>query len=310
MKVSVHMITYNHAPFIVQAIESVLMQQVNFAYELVIGEDCSTDGTRAIIEDYQRRHPDKIRLLLREHNVGAAQNDIEVYFACQGQYIAWLEGDDYWTAPDKLQKQVDFLDTHPEYVACFHSATVLAEDSTTVAGISGSRKTHWQLADLLEELPMQCAATLFRNRLVTEFPQWYYTDAIGDWEMIIFLAHHGPIAYIDEVMSVYRQHRGGVYTSAKRIARIQDRLTMYKHLNAHLHYQYNQTIRAIMARHNHDLAVEYLEAGDYQAARTAFRQSLSLAPFTRRIPLRRRLRLLGKLYGLDIHLTTPLRGNR
>ena len=130
MKVSVHMITYNHEKFIAQAIESALMQQVDFDYEIVIGEDCSTDRTREIVVAYQQRHPDKIRLLLHEQNVGVSLNDIRVYRACRGEYVAWLEGDDYWTSPHKLQKQADFLDSHPACSACFHPVTVFFEDGS------------------------------------------------------------------------------------------------------------------------------------------------------------------------------------
>lgn len=109
MKVSVLMITYNHEKFIAQAIDSILMQQVNFDYEIVIGEDCSTDGTRAIVIQYQKEYPDKIRLLLPEENLGMHKNFVQTFRACQGEYIALLEGDDYWTSPRKLQKQVDFF---------------------------------------------------------------------------------------------------------------------------------------------------------------------------------------------------------
>ena len=101
VKVSVAMITYNHERFIAQAIESVLMQQTDFAVELVIGEDCSTDKTRAIVCAYGERYPERIRLLLPERNQGMIPNFVATMNACQGQYIALLEGDDYWT--DRIQ---------------------------------------------------------------------------------------------------------------------------------------------------------------------------------------------------------------
>lgn len=107
--VSVWMITYNHEKFIAQAIDSVIMQKTNFDYEIVIGEDCSTDRTREIVLEYKAKHPDKFKLLLQEKNVGMMQNFIVTLKTCNGKYIALLEGDDYWTDPLKLQKQVDFL---------------------------------------------------------------------------------------------------------------------------------------------------------------------------------------------------------
>ena len=119
-KVSVVMLTYNHEKFIAQAIESVLIQRTNFPIELVVGEDCSTDGTREIVRRYAAARPDIIRLVFHEKNVGAYENGQDVLAACQGEYIALLEGDDYWTSPDKLQRQADYLDAQPACALCFH----------------------------------------------------------------------------------------------------------------------------------------------------------------------------------------------
>ncbi len=112
--VSVKMLTYNHEAYIAQAMEGVLQQKTNFPFELVIGEDCSTDGTREIVFEYQKKYPDIIRVITSEQNVGAKTNSYRTEKACRGKYIAYCEGDDYWHRPDKLQKQVDYMETHPE----------------------------------------------------------------------------------------------------------------------------------------------------------------------------------------------------
>jgi glycosyltransferase involved in cell wall biosynthesis len=112
--VSVDMITYNHAPYIAKAIECVLAQKTSFPFELVIGEDCSTDGTREIVLDYARRFPEKIRVITSDRNVGMKENSNRVYAALRGKYIAWCEGDDYWHSEGKLQLQVDYLESHPD----------------------------------------------------------------------------------------------------------------------------------------------------------------------------------------------------
>src|SRR3990167_48992 len=112
--VSVKMITYNHAPFIVQAIDGVLQQKTHFIFELVIGEDCSTDGTHEIVLEYQKRYPNIIRVVTSDKNVGMKKNSYRAMKACQGKYIAYCEGDDYWHHPFKLQKQVDYLESHSE----------------------------------------------------------------------------------------------------------------------------------------------------------------------------------------------------
>jgi len=113
--VSVQMLTYNHEKYIAQAIESVLSQKVIFPYELVIGEDCSTDKTRCIVESYAQKYPDRIKVVTSATNVGALANDIRINHECDGKYIATLEGDDFWNDDSKLQKQVDFLEHNPEY---------------------------------------------------------------------------------------------------------------------------------------------------------------------------------------------------
>ena len=117
---SIVTITYNHESFIAKTIEGVLMQQVNFPIELIIAEDCSTDGTRAICQRYADEHPELIRLITSESNVGAVKNERRAMLAAKGKYIAFCEGDDYWTDPCKLQKQVDFLESHPDYSVTFH----------------------------------------------------------------------------------------------------------------------------------------------------------------------------------------------
>src|ERR1035438_4784180 len=120
LKVSVLIITYNHEKYIAQAIESVLMQKTDFRYELIIGEDCSTDGTGEIVREYGRKRPEIVHAPLRERNIGARRNFRRIFAAARGKYIALLEGDDYWTSPQKLQAQADLLDAHPETSLCGH----------------------------------------------------------------------------------------------------------------------------------------------------------------------------------------------
>ena len=112
--VSVKMITYNHELYIAQAIEGVLTQETDFPIELVIGEDCSTDRTREIVLEYQRKHPEIIRVIISDKNVGMHKNGQRTQKVCRGKYVAFCEGDDYWHHPLKLQKQVDYLEAHPE----------------------------------------------------------------------------------------------------------------------------------------------------------------------------------------------------
>jgi glycosyltransferase involved in cell wall biosynthesis len=112
--ISVRMLSYNQAPYIAQAIEGALQQQVDFPIELVIGDDCSTDGTREIVLEYQRKHPSIVRVITSETRVGIKQNAYRTNKACRGKYIAFCDGDDYWHIPEKLKKQTMYLESHPE----------------------------------------------------------------------------------------------------------------------------------------------------------------------------------------------------
>ena len=118
--VSIVCITYNHEPYLRQTLEGFLMQETNFPVEIILAEDCSTDGTRSICEEYAAKYLEKIKYIYRDHNVGYNENEYEAMCAASGKYIAYCEGDDYWTDPLKLQKQVDFLEAHPEYSVCWH----------------------------------------------------------------------------------------------------------------------------------------------------------------------------------------------
>ncbi len=127
--VSICCITYNHEPYLQRALDSFLMQETTFPVEIVLAEDCSTDGTRTICEEYATRYPKKIHYICSETNVGAVENEARALRAAKGKYIALCEGDDYWTEPLKLQKQVDFMETHPEYSVTFHRYKIHYEET-------------------------------------------------------------------------------------------------------------------------------------------------------------------------------------
>lgn len=242
--VSVCMITYNHERFIAQAIESALMQETDFSVELVIGEDCSTDGTRAIVMEYAQRYPDRIRPLLRERNLGMITNFVATLQACRGKYIALLEGDDYWTDPHKLQKQVEFLEAHPECSICFHNAMVEYEDSSRPARTycPPNQKTVSTLEDILERNLIPTCSVMYHWGLVRELPEWFFRLRMGDWPLHVLHAQHGKIGYVDRVMGVYRIHLGSIYSLSDKLDWLIAVFDMYAELNAHLHREYQEKI--------------------------------------------------------------------
>lgn len=236
MKLSVFMVTYNHEPFIREAIDSVLMQRTGFDYELVIGEDCSTDGTREICEHYERENPSRIRLLRRETNWGSRRNAMDTFLACRGQYVALLEGDDYWTCPDKLQRQVDALDGHPECTICFHRVRCFYEDgSREPYDIPASDHQRVStLEDLFEGNFIQTCSAVVRNGVIKEFPDWYLRHQPCDWAFNIFHARHGDILYLPEVMAAYRRHSGGCWSGKDPVATAGEAMAMLRALAADL----------------------------------------------------------------------------
>jgi glycosyltransferase involved in cell wall biosynthesis len=280
MKVSVCMITYNHEKFIAQAIESVMMQQTCFEYELVIGEDCSTDKTREICIAYREKYPNKIKLLLREKNLGMMSNFIQTIQSCQGQYIALCEGDDYWISPHKLQKQVDFLDSHPDFAICSHNVRVSREGRPELdhEWLGVKRKEVSTLEDLLRDGSGGATCSLvFRNRVFGDFPDWYYTIKGGDWALQVLCATRGKLRYLREVMGVFRQHdRGSLYaatTDAKSKGEeaialpSKGTLQLYDILDKHFNYRYKKIIRKPKAYLYWVGAVEYAQYGRKDLAR-------------------------------------------
>ena len=253
LKLSVAMITYNQKRFIAQAIESVLAQKVNFDYEIVIGEDCSTDGTRDIILDFKTRYPQRIVPILREQNVGAIRNFGETIAVCRGQYVAFLEGDDYWTSVDKLQRQVDFLDGHPDRALCCHRVKTLNESGTAEFDVfPACAAGTYALGDLLESnFVMTCSAVL-RRKLIGPLPNWFFKMKLGDWPLFAMVARYGRIELMDEVMAAYRVHSGSSWSVLPSVVRLRESTRMLKALNKHLEFQHVDTIR-------HSITWPYLE---------------------------------------------------
>lgn len=205
--VSVHMVTYQHVNFIHQAIDSILMQKTNFKYEIVIGDDFSTDGTREILKEYKRKYPDKIKLLLNKKNIGGLKNGINVKKNCVGKYIAFLEGDDYWTDENKLQSQVDFLENNEDYIACYTGVNVIGND---IKACKSYRTSNWDIKSIenyYKKVPVIPTATLVMKNLFLNKENLKYfmkTKYIGDRIIHALIIKEGKIKYIDYNTAVYR----------------------------------------------------------------------------------------------------------
>lgn len=208
--VSVKVITYNHAEYISKCLDGILMQKTNFPFEIVIGEDCSTDGTREIVFDYAKKYPDTIRIITSDENVGMMKNSRRVFLAAKGKYIAFCEGDDYWIDPLKLQKQVDFLEANPDY-GMVH--TDLHEYNTVK---KTWRKDIWkgndyfQSGDIFNSLFIgrstgiyTCTAMVKKDILLNNIDDFFKMNlAMGDSFMWLTMAGWGKVGYIDHATAV------------------------------------------------------------------------------------------------------------
>ena len=214
--ISVLMITYNHEQYIQQAIEGVLMQQCDFPYEVVIGEDFSTDSTREICEQFAKQYANILRLLPTERNLGMMPNFIRTWQACTGNYIALCEGDDYWTDPYKLQKQVDFLESNPTFIFVFHDAYFLNQKTNERRLRIDTKKIDnvVDLKSVILEKNITTASLVYRNILDNKsIPDWFIKIMNGDYGLCVLLAEKGPGWYFPDAMSVYRVHDGGVWNN-------------------------------------------------------------------------------------------------
>ena len=205
------MITYNHEKFIAQAIEGVMMQQTDFRYELVISEDCSTDRTREICKQYKEKFPDKIKLILPDKNLGVIENSISTFRECTGKYIAICEGDDFWTDKLKLQKQVDFLESNPDY-GLVHTDYVVVDENSKQLELFEPKYTESNTGREVFELLLRkkysiaTLTVLFRGSLFREFDNELSGMQLKmtDYPMWLEFSGKMKVRYLDEITSSYR----------------------------------------------------------------------------------------------------------
>lgn len=248
--VSICCITYNHEAYITEAIEGFLIQETNFPFEILIRDDCSTDNTKYIIQEYVKQYPNLIKPIFEKENTFSKgiKPLPQVYENAKGKYIAICEGDDYWTDPSKLQKQVNFLQENPLYAACFHDSLILNEtqDSNKTQHIKiGDRKIDEDvdIVSIIKENNIATASIVFKNS-IRKTPKYHYKTTKGDYALMVNIASQGTIKYLPEVMSAYRVHGGGVWSSQSEIYKEKENLNFYSLLQNHFSNN-SHTLQAI-----------------------------------------------------------------
>lgn len=265
-KLQVVCLTYNHEKYIRQALDGFVMQKTSFPFEVLIGDDASTDKTPEIIQEYAKRYPDIIKPFLRKKNLGAQQNSLDLLRRVNAEYLALCEGDDYWTDPQKLQIQVDFLDKHINYNGCWHNAEIVKESNVkewntdfyfpadkrghqywpnSIVGFKKNRKT-FTLFDILDG-PIATASIVYRYPKNFEYPEWFGTALAGDRAMHSLMIQDSCFAYINKTMSVYRVSKKGVWfnknNSENLVSEIKEWVDFIKKLNATMGRKYDKVFQ-------------------------------------------------------------------
>lgn len=298
-------VTYNHEPYIAEALDSVLAQETAFDFEVLVSEDCSSDRTRAIVEEYAEAHPGRLRVLASERNLNdnsVVRRGIE---EARGRYVALLDGDDLWSSTEKLRRQVDVLEGDPGCSCCFHNVRVVYEETGDSGLFYEPEPTHWVsrpkpepvslLGDIAAGNFIQTCSVVLRRESVRSIPSWYEGLAVGDWPLYVLSAQSGHLRYIDDVLATYRVHPGGVWTRLSRFERIEDVeafVGVYDVLDAHLGHRFAPVMGRSVSSLYEQAAEALSAAGRRRDAAICRRRALARLPLAERL---RRRRLLARV---------------
>jgi glycosyltransferase involved in cell wall biosynthesis len=272
--VSVILLTYNHERFIAQAIESVLKQTTDASVEILISEDCSTDRTREIVVEHHQRHPDVIRLFLSESNLNDNTVYLRAYEAARGEFITYLDGDDYWL-PEKLERQLRQFRERPELVMAYHDAIALKDGDVEVPF---ELTTYRGMQHLLLYHPAHSGAVMFRRDALPRLPDWFAWQDYIDWPLAVLLAEQGPVGYLDEPLSVYRQHAEGLFIGASYRQQREWDLRTVLQFQEHLGSTYRRETALAVATARYRLAKGCVQEGDHRRAARLTLRSLRDQP--------------------------------
>jgi glycosyltransferase involved in cell wall biosynthesis len=254
---SVLVITYNQVNYIRDCLEGAVSQKCSFPYQIVVGDDASSDGTVEILKEFQERYPDKVKLLLNENNLGPAgplagkYNLLNTLNNCEGKYVAMCEGDDYWIDENKLEKAVSFLEENEDYSLCFHKARYeYIPDPKTYEKKSGpetnpswDEELSFHVGDAILGLPVNTAANVFRKDTLVPLGKWFESCFGGDKVFIIKPAFQGKIKYFPDEMCVYRVHNHGITSTYKdRVEMLNNHLVTFDNLNLESNFQFQNYI--------------------------------------------------------------------
>jgi glycosyltransferase involved in cell wall biosynthesis len=284
--VSISCSTYNHRNFISDALDGFLMQKTNFAFEILIHDDASTDGTTDIIKSYQLKHSRIIKSFIQPENIHRKENKSELrepfVEARRGKYIAVCEGDDYWTDPLKLQKQVDFMEENPDYSMCFHKARVLDEDGLNrrVGLYEHLEARDYSGREILAKWTVPTASVLYRAELFPEVRKIKRHPDImfGDVFLFLSLAELGKTRCINEEMSVYRIHGESITNKDNSLEHKMRFIKHQKALEQCFGGKYKHLNNDVIANTYLGITGDWVRARCYHKALNSFMQAVYYSP--------------------------------
>lgn len=276
--VSVLMLAHNHGEFIREAIESVLTQKTDRKIELLIGEDASRDGTLAVCREFAARYPDVIRLFSHGENIGMHANFAHLWRQAQNEYIAFCEGDDFWCDDEKLSLQAAFLDKNPDCNLCGAFTRVIAQGQDGAWRETGimkpsALKARYTFEDLIGDYGFHFSSVMLRKSPV-EFPAWFSSMYCVDRPLYLLAAQHGGAGAVDRVLSVYRIHPGGNWSSIDTAKKAERSISLFTTFIRHFGPEHGRSFRETLADILWFYMSEDLMAGRMREARSMFWKSL------------------------------------
>ncbi|MCB4808736.1 glycosyltransferase [Tamlana sp. 62-3] len=247
--VSICCLVYNHEKFLKQTLDSFLMQQTSFPFEVVIHDDASTDSSADIIRSYEAKHPEIFKPIYQTENqkskFKSGMNPRFNFPRAKGEFIAVCEGDDYWTDPLKLQKQVDFFNNNSDFVLCFHNVTILnsrGKKTTETSMIKNNQKEVFKTEDIIEKWFVPTCSIMFRNLDDFELPNWFFRCISGDFPFLLLLSLRGKFKYLPITMGCYRLHNTGASTKHKGYFKVYGMIFIYQSFNQFTNYKYESIV--------------------------------------------------------------------
>jgi len=280
IKLSVIVTSYNHEKYISHAIDSILNQHVEFDFEIIIGDDFSSDNSRLLIENYARKYPELIHLVFPDQNLGGGVIFSKAVSLASGEYLAFLDGDDYWTSTEKLSRQLDFLQKNPESSLIFHNAIVKYE------GLSDSHS--WELnqqdqdaflstREIIHFRSIQTSTMMARRSALDAMANnnlisWHQMD---DWMLALFASMHGSVAYMSEPMSVYRQHGDSEWSSLGRGEMCEKFIRRYESVRQYLPEELHGDLEFEVAQLSYEALLAYEKSGQFEKVAKLLERILS-----------------------------------